>query len=283
MPETKSIAILMATYHGEKYIREQIDSILRQTNTQWVLYIHDDGSKDHTLDIIHDYVQSYPEKIHLLDYPSQGGACNNFFSLLERVDADYYMFADQDDVWHDDKIEKTMSLMVQKERELSDRPVVIHTDLNVVDESLKQIHPSFWSYSAIFPEAVKDTQDCVVCIATGCTMLFNKQAKAAAFKWSHHYATMHDAWVLICCYAAGGEAVAYPQATIDYRQHGNNTLGAQDIHRLTLSYRWKHLVEMQKTNWGIYRMLNSVKPLSLLYFIYKRIQYKKTISINARK
>ena len=101
----EQIAILMATYNGEKYLGEQIDSILAQSYQDWHLYIHDDGSRDNTAAILRQYATDYSEKITILDYPSQGGACRNFLSMLEKVDAPYYMFSDQDDIWLHEKIE----------------------------------------------------------------------------------------------------------------------------------------------------------------------------------
>lgn len=100
-----TIAILMATYNGEKYLGEQIESILAQTYKDWHLYIHDDGSKDNTVTILKEFVAKHSQQITLLEYSSQGGACRNFLSMLERVDAPYYMFSDQDDVWLNEKIE----------------------------------------------------------------------------------------------------------------------------------------------------------------------------------
>ena len=85
------IAILMATYNGKKYLGEQIDSILSQSSHLWHLYIHDDGSTDGTVELLNDYANKYPEQITVMDYPSQGGALQNFMSLLEKVEADYYM------------------------------------------------------------------------------------------------------------------------------------------------------------------------------------------------
>ena len=99
-----SIAILMATYNGETYLKEQIDSLLAQTCQDWHLYVHDDGSKDGTVAIVKGYAEQYPEKVTLLDYPPQGGPCKNFLSMMEKVEAPYYMFCDQDDVWMPEKL-----------------------------------------------------------------------------------------------------------------------------------------------------------------------------------
>lgn len=85
------IAILLATYNGEKYLREQLDSLYQQTFTNWNIYIHDDGSTDHTSDILNEFAEKHDNFI-ILDYPSQHGAKDNFLSMLQAVDADYYFF-----------------------------------------------------------------------------------------------------------------------------------------------------------------------------------------------
>ena len=90
----------MATYNGKKFLGEQIDSILSQSSRLWHLYIHDDGSTDGTVELLNDYANKYPEQITIMNYPSQGGALQNFTSLLEQVEADHYMFSDPDDVWN---------------------------------------------------------------------------------------------------------------------------------------------------------------------------------------
>ena len=133
------IAILMATYNGEKYLREQIDSLLNQTCQDWHLYVHDDGSKDGTVNIVKSYAERYPDKVTLLDYPPQGGACRNFLSLLEKAEARYYMFCDQDDVWLPEKIALSLEEMKRQEALHLQKPVVIHTDLHIVDDKLTVI------------------------------------------------------------------------------------------------------------------------------------------------
>ena len=112
MHSTDKIAILMATYNGEKYICQQIDSILSQTCKDWELYIHDDGSTDHTIAAVESYVEKYPDKVHLIDGKSTGGAKYNFFYLFSKVEASYYMTCDQDDVWLEKKIELTYDFSI---------------------------------------------------------------------------------------------------------------------------------------------------------------------------
>ena len=182
------IAILMATYNGEKYLGEQIDSILAQTYHDWHLYIHDDGSKDGTLSIIQEYVLNHPDKITLLDYPSQGGACKNFLSLLERVEAPYYMFCDQDDVWLPEKIEKKYAKIRELEKENHHTPIVVYSDLIVTDSNLNTISPSLWNIAGIYPEFVKSFDEMAAnTLMSGCAMLFNQT------KWNiiPHQTTNH--------------------------------------------------------------------------------------------
>ena len=131
----RPIAILMATYNGEKYLREQIDSLLSQSYCDWTLYIQDDGSKDATLDIIKSYDD---ERIVLVDVGlTRQGAGMNFMSLLNMVESEYYMFCDQDDVWFGDKIEKELVRMKEIEREQGTKtPIIMHTDRTHTDAEL---------------------------------------------------------------------------------------------------------------------------------------------------
>ena len=111
------ISICMATYNGEKYLKEQLDSILAQVNTDWKLLIRDDGSEDSTIEIIEDYAEKYPDKIELTtDSFGRLGPCMSFSRLLDLADAEYIMFCDQDDVWLSNKIALTLGAMKQAEQ-----------------------------------------------------------------------------------------------------------------------------------------------------------------------
>ena len=264
------IAILMATYNGGKYLSEQIDSILSQTSHLWHLYVHDDGSTDDTVEILHNYASMHPKEITVLDYPPQGGALHNFISLLERVEAKYYMFSDQDDVWHPDKVEKSYKAMKEQEDLHPDKPVIVHTDVRVVDERLRLLHPSYREYGHIYPEKVSCFKQCVINVTLGCAMLFNRKAKEVSLGRSWRHALMHDGWVTTCTYATDGIVYAIPESLMEYRNHGDNTIGATDGARFTLGYRLRHLVQMLRLNIRQYRMLRSAGYGSILTYYHQK-------------
>lgn len=265
------IAILMATYNGEKYLREQIDSILGQDNHDWHLYIHDDGSTDNTLEIIEGYASRYPDKVSALRYESQGGALNNFMSLLLCVESSYYMFSDQDDVWDNNKISLSFESIKQIEaRESGQKPIIVHSDVRVVDSELNLIHPSYREYGHIYPEMVTSFDNCVINITLGCAMCFNAKAREVSIDRPWTKALMHDGWVTTRTFAENGIVYAMPQVLMHYRNHGCNTVGAIDGNRFTIMYRLKHFREMLSLNMKQYQMLKSAGYGSIFkYYVYK--------------
>ena len=267
------IAILMATYNGEKYLREQIDSLLSQSFEAWHLYIHDDGSTDTTISLLNEYSERWPEKISILNYPSYGSACKNFLSLVDRVDAEYYMFCDQDDIWLKDKIKIELNKIKEIESEFPDKPVIINTDLTVTDASLNVIHPSFWRYANIKHTFVKSFKDfAAINVATGCTMLFNKSAKLCIHK-PYDKAIMHDAWLTLSVVACGGVFFSIDKPTILYRQHGENTLGARDAKKLTLCFRLKTFHQIIKNNIAHYQQMNAIGSISIAEYLYAKFRH----------
>jgi glycosyltransferase involved in cell wall biosynthesis len=272
------IAILMATYNGEKYLAEQIDSLLGQTCQAWHLYIHDDGSKDNTDHIIQGYVEKHPDKVTQLVYPAQGGACRNFLSMVEKVDAPYYMFCDQDDVWMSDKIELTLQEMKRQEASHPQKPVVVHTDLHIVDEHLTITYDSMWRHCGLHPQYIKTLDDAGghTSIATGCTMLFNQQAKDCC-SFSAAKAIMHDCWVCLCALKQGGIVYGINKQLVLYRQHGSNCLGAgaTKASDVNIKYRILNFNKVYKSNRNYYVMLRSLGYGSIFKYIYNKVRYKQ--------
>ena len=146
MFKTDSIAILLATYNGEKFLREQINSILDQSYQNFVIYISDDLSNDKTTMIIKEYTDKFCGKI--IDIGNKkhfGNARDNFLNLLLEVEAPYYLFCDQDDVWLNNKLEKTIAIF--NEMKQLDKPMLVYSDLYVVNSDLEIINPSFLAYT----------------------------------------------------------------------------------------------------------------------------------------
>lgn len=273
----KNLAILLATYNGEKYLQEQIDSLYRQTFKDWTLYLHDDGSTDGTSDIIRKNVMVH-DNIVVLDYVDIHGAKENFFGMLQRVDADYYMFCDQDDVWLEDKVEKSLEHMHELERNVGNRdiPIIVHCDLFVVDENLEIISNSFWKFAGIDPKyLVTFNRLSQYNLVTGCAMLINKNAKITAFDFPFANAHMHDSWITACTMKVGGIVSAIKTPMIYYRQHSKNCLGAAKAknHSSNLIYLLKNIRNVYHRNKVQYLPFRSLGCPLWIYF-YNKIFYR---------
>ncbi|MBQ7990815.1 MAG: glycosyltransferase family 2 protein [Oscillospiraceae bacterium] len=211
--------ILLAAFNGARYIREQLDSILRQTYTGWHLTAADDGSTDGTYEILCEYADRYPDKIAVIrNSPGTGSAKANFMSLIRGCDADVIAFSDQDDVWHEDKLKACVELE-------SDSPCLIHTDAVVVNSDLTVKAPSFMRYQGLDPSA--DTLNRLLAQnnVTGCTMAMNRPLAELMKRADPDDMLMHDWWAALLA-ASFGKIVFLPDRTVSYRQHGDNTLGA---------------------------------------------------------
>lgn len=267
------ISILMATYNGMKYLPEQLASLKAQTYSNWVLYVQDDLSTDGTADYLRAEA-AQDTRIKLLPNNEKLGAMRNFMTLLSAVDAQYYMFCDQDDVWLPAKIEKTFACLENVEAKCgTNLPLVVHTDLSVVDADLKQIAPSFWEMSRINPALLTTfAQQAGHNLVTGCTMMFNRAARNASLAFSNE-TLMHDVWVLLCSLKHGGRVVEVPEPLILYRQHGKNTLGAHDLRYNYFMKRFMSLKSVLKENRSNYRMLKSVGYGNIFKYIYYKLKY----------
>lgn len=259
-------AILLATYNSERFLREQLESLYAQTCLDWTLYVHDDGSTDSTISILEEFSKTKGNLV-ILDYPPLGSAKDNFISILQHVDADYYFFCDHDDVWLSFKVEYTLDAVIRAENNDTEKPVVAYTDLSVVDEHLCTIHPSMWAYQGLHPERICSFDDFAAQVpATGCTMCFNNAAKIA-LQTPLAKAKMHDAWLLLCAVKAGGNAIPLSRVTVLYRQHGGNIEGTQS--------KWKRLsllslLTFYHRNSESYRMLAALGYGSLWKYMYHK-------------
>lgn len=217
------IDILMATYNGEKYLREQIDSILEQSYTDFRLLISDDFSTDSTRDILNEYVEKDSRVIVFLQSKNLG-VVKNFEFLLQKVESEYFMFSDQDDIWQKDKTKKSMELM---EKTASD---LVYTNLEVVDQDLKLVHKSYWKLKG-FEKKIKKYNNFESLYLnnyiTGCTMLVKS-------KWIEQVLPLpnkskyilHDYWIALII-SKFGKMSYIEEPQVRYRQHIDNRIGSK--------------------------------------------------------
>ena len=241
------IAVLLSTYNGAKYISAQLDSIINQTCQDFKIYIRDDGSTDNTEVIISQYYSSYPDKIVVVeDLTKHRGANHSFLFLLKTIESDYYMFCDQDDIWLPEKIQLSIEAMKNVESEKAGIPILIHTDMKVVDSNLSTISTSLYKSMRIHPKIIDNSFNFMgVCsCGPGCSMLFNAKAKELSLEYDDlNDVPMHDWWVAINT-VKKGKIVFLPTPTMLYRQHQTNTVGASNVN---MSFLINKFVNLKQT------------------------------------
>lgn len=268
------IAILLATYNSTRFIRQQLDSLYSQTITEWELYVHDDGSKDNTIDIVREYNEKY-QNIKIIGEEIKGlGPRDNFLFLLNNVCADYYFFCDHDDIWLPTKIERAIqqlqSIDAQKP---GDIPAVYHSDLILVDKDLNRIAESMWGYAKIVPELMHKKQY-VLCATfiTGCTLAINRAMKSLVSKCPD-FVYMHDWWIGVNAVMNNVRIISDHEALILYRLHGNNTAG---IDKTTAKRYWRKISQLFSGS----PHDRKIKPLIKKYKIRGYWLYKRLLIIN---
>lgn len=223
----EEVAILLSTYNGEEFIREMLDSLQVQTYPNFTVFVRDDGSTDKIVRIIEEYTHIL--KIHLVDSTSNVGAKRSFGLLLEYVlthsQIEYFMFADQDDVWLPNKVQITLEHMKRLSADFPDKPLLVHTDLIVVDGERQQISGSFWAYQNLAPQKDQLNRLLVQNVITGCTVMINRKLAVRSCPIPDE-CVMHDWWIGLVA-SAFGTIYALDMPTIQYRQHQHNNVGAK--------------------------------------------------------
>ncbi len=225
--------ILMSTYNGEKYLAAQLDSLIAQTHTNWTLLIRDDGSADKTIDIIKQYTLQDARIELVSDNLGNLNVVKSFAALmnkaLERNEPTIF-FCDQDDVWLPHKMQATLQLLQQIEKENTQGiPVLIHTDLHVVDSNLKTIQPSFMQFEGLKRNPNAPLRTLLINnYITGCTIGMNRALLTLASPMPDE-ARMHDWWCGLCA-AACGKIGFLETPAILYRQHDRNAVGSKGFY-----------------------------------------------------
>ncbi len=230
------IAILLPTWNGERFLRAQIDSLLAQDYPEFIIVCRDDGSRDTSPVIIAEYAARLPQRFHVV--PADGrnlGASGSFGFLLGYVlahkaelglESAWVMPSDQDDVWHPQKLRLSMTRMQALEAAHPGLPLLVHGDLEVVDEALASIAPSFVRYQGLEPLRNSLARLLVSNTVTGCTALCNEALLRRALPIPAA-AVMHDWWLALVA-GAFGRLSFIDEPLLLYRQHGANTIGARE-------------------------------------------------------
>ena len=221
----KNISVLLSTYNGEKYIEQQLNSLLNQTNQNFRLIVRDDCSNDNTFEILNKY------KIEILEAKENLGAKSNFSALLEYAvdnsNSEYFIFCDQDDVWENDKIDQTLVKIREIEKKYPKTPVLVHTDLKVVDEDLKKLNESFMIYQGIDAKYKNLNNLLIQNNITGCTVMINRKLAEMCLPIPAE-CIMHDWWIGLVA-SKFGKIGYLDRSTIRYRQHAYNSIGAKQF------------------------------------------------------
>lgn len=216
-----SVQILLATYNGGKFLREQLDSLFNQTFQDFTILIRDDGSTDNTLQIIEEYQQKYSAKIIILKDDKQNvGATQNFNLLLEKSSGDYIFFCDQDDVWLNEKMEFSLKKIQSLEDKDNRTPCMVYSDMKAIDEEGNIVAESVWQQLRLHPKYFTLNRLLAQNIPHGCTMVINKAMRNLAFPIPKD-AILHDHWMALLAVTTG-KFVAVETPLVLLRNHSEN-------------------------------------------------------------
>lgn len=206
------IAVLMSTYNGEKFLREQIDSILTQKDTEVLLIVRDDGSSDGTVKVL----KEYGDKITLFEGKNIGFRKSFMWLLDNAPEADYYAFADQDDVWEKDKL---ITAVKKIKAEDNGSPLMYTSALTCVDENLNYLRKQSFPGLKLnfYSEVVRHR-------FAGCTYVINQRLKEICMGGSKAEELIygHDGFVCVMCWLSGGKIIYDQDSHIKFRRHGDN-------------------------------------------------------------
>lgn len=274
------VAILMCTYNGARFLAEQLESILQQDYSDWVLYVSDDGSTDSTLEIIKSFQTRHgQEKVKYLSGPGRGFA-SNFMSLTAHpdADADFYAWSDQDDIWASDKLSAALAWQNKIPKDV---PALYSSRTTLIDESGLRtgLTPQF-SGSFGFSNALVEN------VAAGNTMVFNRAARTLLQSASqHHNIVAHDWWAYLLVTGVGGSFFYDATPHIFYRQHSFNSIGAAVGVKAAL-VRIQKLFQGRLSHWidQNIALLDTIEPLltETNQLVLKRFKSARASSLPGR-
>jgi len=264
------VSVLLSTYNGEKYINELINSINSQDIDKFELVVRDDGSNDNTLKLIEQ--NKGDVAVRILSSDENLGSAKSFFLLLREcgAKADYYAFADQDDIWGSDKLSQAIGCL---EGFSSDKPVLYCSRLEYVDDNLNHL---MWSR---VPRKIGFGNALVENIATGCTVVINESARKLIVSKLPRTCVMHDWWfyLVISCF---GEVFWDEYSGIKYRQHDSNVVGAATTFFGDVKRRLKRFFNRDRQ--GIFSLSSQAEVFYELFYDDLTEEVKSTLQLLIR-
>lgn len=250
--EEKKVAVIMSTYNGEKFVKEQIDSILNQTYKNIKLIVRDDGSRDKTVEIIKEYQKEH-ENIELV-VGENLGFIKSFFELLKIAQADYYAYADQDDIWLPNKIELAVESLNALD---NDKPNMVFGNSDYYDEKMALIGYGEKNRVYSFTNALFE------CVGQGMTMTINQKTRDCIVNHPPKNCFFHDWWTYLICIGTGN--VAYNNVTtVKYRRMKTNATSEGQGYWNLLIWRVKNLL-----------FKNGIKDIKRQMVNFKEIYYEQ--------
>lgn len=223
----KDVVVLMSTYNGKKYLKEQIDSIIYQNYSDSIMIlIRDDGSTDETIDIIQSYSLPRNRSIKLVK-GSNKGPQKSFLELIKISEsAKYYFYSDQDDIWYNDKIKDAVEVMEKVSSPMCycTNYDIYNSDLNIKRNEVIKETPEFTPIKSLLYNQIP-----------GCAMGFNYQLMQILKKLQLENVMMHDSMTLSLA-AATGVTFYNKKSSILHRIHGNNVVG--EGHKKIIPHKW---------------------------------------------
>lgn len=246
------VLVVLPTFNGAHFLAEQLASILTQSQVETHIVCRDDGSSDLSAELLAQWAQQNPGRFTLLSQPTGNLGVKRSFSVLLECALNlpfhgptYFALADQDDVWHPDKLATLLKAMAAIETQHPQQPALVHSDLRVVDAQRRVIAEHMSQYQGLHPERSGFRAQLVSNTLTGCTALMNRALVGMSTPIPEH-CVMHDHWISIVASAFGQRRFVH-QALVDYRQHSDNAVGAK-AHMPNAQYRWPTSVQRLKTN-----------------------------------
>jgi len=223
--ETPLLSVVMATYNGERFLKEQLDSIFTQTLQPSEVIVCDDGSSDNTMAILYAYKEKY-EVLSLYQNSEPVGVVKNFQKAISLAKGRYIALSDQDDIWHQDKLEKLVEAMQKEEKRDAEIPLMVHSDLRMIDERGEEIHPSYFSFrNYTLPKERSIGYILGPCSILGNTLLINQTLASLVVPFPEGL-VVHDYWIALLN-ELYGKRITLERTLVSYRIHQNNTSNHQ--------------------------------------------------------